>query len=93
MDKSDLLMLVNVLLGAVAFFGTLVGRNLTEAIKDLREADEKIAAKLEHYVRKDDLHDIKQQINAIFRKLDEIKDGLSTKIDRGECEMQRSRKP
>lgn len=90
MDKNDLLLLVNVLLGVVAFFGAMVGRNLTEAIKELKEADRLLTSRFDNYVRRDDLHDIKQQIGAMFKKLDDIKDSLSTKVNRDECDQHRA---
>ncbi len=91
MDKNDLLLVVNILLGLVAFFGAMVGRNLTEAIKDLQEADRGLQKEFEKYVRRDDLSDIKQQIGAMFRKLDDIKDSLGAKVTRDECEFHRSK--
>lgn len=91
MDKSDLLLIVNILLGLVAFFGAMVGRNLTEAIKELKEADRGLQKEFEKYVRRDDLADIKQQIAAMFKKLDDIKDALGNKVSRDECEFQRSK--
>lgn len=90
MDKNDLLLVVNVLLGLVAFFGAMVGRNLTEAIKELKEADRGLQKEFEKYVRRDDLRDIKDQINAMFKKLDDIKDALGSKVTREECEFHRS---
>ncbi len=90
MDKNDLLLIVNILLGLVAFFGAMVGRNLTEAIKELKEADRGLQKEFEKYVRRDDLADIKQQIAAMFRKLDDIKDALGSKVTREECEFHRS---
>ena len=91
MDKNDFLLIVNILLGLVAFFGAMVGRNLTEAIKELKEADRGLQKEFEKYVRRDDLSDIKQQIGAMFRKLDEIKDSLGAKVTRDECEFHRSK--
>lgn len=91
MDKSDLLLVVNILLGLVAFFGAMVGRNLTEAIKELKLADKALADRFDSYVRRDDLRDIKDQINAMFKKLDDIKDALGNKVSRDECEFHRSK--
>lgn len=91
MDKNDLLLIVNILLGLVAFFGAMVGRNLTEAIKELKEADRGLQKEFEKYVRRDDLSDIKQQIAAMFRKLDDIKDALGSKVTREECEFHRGK--
>lgn len=89
MDKSDLLLIVNVLLGVVAFFGAMVGRGLTEAIKELKSADKDLADRLDNYVRRDDLRDIKEQIGAMFRKLDAIQESLGNKVSRDECEHRR----
>lgn len=91
MDKNDLLLVVNVLLGLVAFFGAMVGKNLTEAIKELKLADKALADRFDNYVRRDDLRDIKDQINAMFKKLDDIKDALGNKVSRDECEFHRSK--
>lgn len=91
MDKNDLLLVVNILLGLVAFFGAMVGRNLTEAIKELKLADQVLTNRFDNYVRRDDLADIKQQIAAMFRKLDDIKDALGAKVTREECEFHRGK--
>ena len=91
MDKNDLILVVNVLLGLVAFFGAMVERNLTEAIKELKEADRGLQKEFEKYVRRDDLSDIKQQISAMFKKLDDIKDSLGNKVTREECEFHRGK--
>lgn len=91
MDKSDLLLVVNILLGLVAFFGAMVGRNLTEAIKELKLADQMLTNRFDNYVRRDDLADIKQQLSAVFKKLDDIKDSLGNKVSRDECEMHRGK--
>jgi predicted PurR-regulated permease PerM len=91
MDKNDLLLIVNILLGLVAFFGAMVGRNLTEAIKELKLADQMLTNRFDSYVRRDDLSDIKQQISAMFKKLDDIKDALGAKVTRDECEFHRSK--
>lgn len=91
MDKNDLLLIVNILLGLVAFFGAMVGKNLTEAIKELKLADKALADRFDSYVRRDDLRDIKDQINAMFKKLDDIKDALGNKVSRDECEFHRSK--
>lgn len=91
MDKNDLLLVVNVLLGLVAFFGATVGRNLTEAIKELKAADKEMAKTLDNYVRRDDLRDIKDQIAAMFKMLNDIKDALGNKVTREECEFHRSK--
>lgn len=91
MDKNDLLLIVNILLGLVAFFGAMVGKNLTEAIKELKLADKALADRFDNYVRRDDLRDIKDQINAMFKKLDDIKDALGNKVSRDECEFHRSK--
>lgn len=89
MDKNDLLLFVNILLGLVAFFGAKVGSDLTGAIKELRQQDKDLAEKLNLYVRRDDLTDIKAQIAAMFKKLDDIRDGLANTVKRDECEYHR----
>jgi hypothetical protein len=82
--------IINALLGLVAFFGVIVGRNLTDAIKELRETDKDLANKFEKYVRRDDLDDIKRQLSGIFERLDDIKDSMGTKVTREECASNRA---
>lgn len=76
---------VEILLGLVAFFGTLIINNLIGAIKELRKADKELGDKFDSYVRRDDLQDIKKQIAGIFERLDDIKDAIGTKVSREEC--------
>jgi len=85
MDKNDLLLFVNILLGLVAFFGAWVGKNLTEAIKELQKTDKELTQKFEQYVRRDDLHEVLRQLGAIFEKLDKMQGILAEKVSRDEC--------
>lgn len=85
MDKGDLLLVVNVLLGVVAFFGAMVGKNLTAAIDELKKTDQELMNKFDKYVRRDDLEDIKRQLVGIFARLDDIRDSLGGKVSREEC--------
>lgn len=85
MDKGDLLLIINALLGMVAFFGAVVSNNLTNAIKELKKADTTLAEKFDKYVRRDDLEDIKKQLAGIFARLDDIRDSQGTKVSREEC--------
>lgn len=85
MDKDDLLLVINALLGLVAFFGAVVGNNLTNAIKELKKTDKDLADKFEKYVRRDDLEDIKRQLAGIFARLDDIRDSQANKVSREEC--------
>lgn len=85
MDKGDLLLVINALLGLVAFFGAIVGKNLTDAIKELKKTDQQLMEKFDRYVRRDDLEDIKRQLAGIFARLDDIRDSLGSKVTREEC--------
>lgn len=89
-SNTELLMIViNSLLGLVAFFGVLVGKNLTEAIKELKRTDKELMEKFDLYVRRDDLQDIKHQLAGIFARLDDIRGTLSDKVSRSECVINR----
>ena len=89
MDKGDLLLVINALLGLVAFFGAIVGKNLTDAIKELKKTDQQLMEKFDRYVRRDDLEDIKRQLAGIFARLDDIRDSLGSKVTREECAIYR----
>lgn len=89
MDKGDLLLVINALLGMVAFFGALVGKNLTSAIDELKKTDQQLMEKFDKYVRRDDLEDIKRQLAGIFARLDDIRDSLGNKVTREECSTYR----
>ncbi len=66
----------NILLGLIAFFGGIVVRGLSDSIKDLRETHDAIRSELAHYVRKDDyrtdITDLKQMIGRLFDRLDAL---------------------
>lgn len=89
MDKEDLLLIINTLLGVVAFFGAIVGKNLTDAIKELKKTDQQLMEKFDKYVRRDDLDDIKRQLAGIFARLDDIRESLGNKVSREECSTYR----
>lgn len=70
------IVIFNILLGLIAFFGGIVVRGLSDSIKDMREAHENIRNELIHYVRKDDyredIADLKQMIGRLFDRLDKL---------------------
>ena len=78
------LMVLNVLLALVAYFGAQVGKNLIAAIKELKETDKALAEKFELYARREDLADIKGQLSGIFHRLEDIRDRTSEKVSREE---------
>lgn len=86
----------NLILGLAAFFGGMVIRDLSQAVKDLRKADQELANKLDGYAKKDDIHEVKLMIrevreeermmfNRVFDKLEAISDDLRNKVSRDEC--------
>lgn len=70
------LVIFNVLLGLIAFFGGIVIRGLSDSIKELRAAHDDAKKELAHYVRKDDyredITEIKQMINKLFDRIDTL---------------------
>lgn len=66
----------NILLGLIAFFGGLVIRGLSDAIKELRDSHAELQKDLGGYVKKDDYRadvtDLKQMIGRIFDRLDDL---------------------
>lgn len=70
------IVIFNVLLGLIAFFGGIVIRGLSDALKDNRAAHDKLVSDLVLYVRKDDyksdISDLKKMIERLFDRLDGI---------------------
>lgn len=78
------LMIINILLAIVAWLATIVGKNLTQAVNELRKTDNMLIEKFEQYARRDDLQDIKSQLGGIFKRLEDVKDITSEKVSREE---------
>lgn len=70
------IVIFNILLGLIAFFGGIVVRSLSDSIKDMREAHEAVRSELAHYVRRDDyredIADLKSMIGRLFDRLDKL---------------------
>lgn len=66
----------NVLLGLIAFFGGIVIRGLSDSIKEIRDSHSALQKELGGYVKKDDyrndIHDIKQMISRMFDRIDDL---------------------
>lgn len=66
----------NILLGLIAFFGGIVIRGLSDSIKELRDSHSSLQKDLGGYVKKDDyrsdIHDIKQMIGRLFDRIDDL---------------------
>ena len=78
-----------VLLGLVAFFGGFTLKGMSDAIKELSQADERLRDKMEGFVKVDVLDawrkEQREDTKLIFKKLDAIFESLSHKVDRDEC--------
>lgn len=70
------LVIFNILLGLIAFFGGIVIRGLADSIKELRAAHEQTIKELGSYVKKDDYRsdvaDLKQMIGRLFDRIDAL---------------------
>ena len=70
------IVIFNILLGLIAFFGGIVIRGLSDSIKDLRDTHEGLRQELVHYVRKDDyredIADLKSMITRLLDRLDKL---------------------
>ena len=70
------IVIFNVLLGLIAFFGGIVIRGLSDSIKDMRSAHDSFTKELAHYVRKDDyredITELKQMVNKLFDRIDKL---------------------
>jgi len=97
MDQ-DTQLFINSALGVIAFLGGIVMKVIWDAIgtlrtslKEMRDEDAKLAAKVQSievlvagtYIKRDEFEKLSQ---AIFNKLDKIMEKLDAKVDRNECE-------
>ena len=81
--------IINILAGLVTFFFGYWMKALSDSMKELQEADRKLADKVASievlvagaYVKRDDFD---KNVEAIFRKLDRIEDKLDGKADKGQ---------
>lgn len=96
-DSQTVMIGFNILLGLVAFFGGMVIRDLGQAVKDLRVADEKMAERLSDYAKKDDIRELKDVLrdmkederklfDKVFDKFEALSKELSSKVDRDDCD-------
>lgn len=96
-DSQTLMIGFNILLGMVAFFGGMVIRDLSQAVKDLRLADEKMVERLADYAKKDDIRELKDVLrdmkederklfDKVFDKFELLSNELRNKVSRDECE-------
>lgn len=104
MDQQQLaiaIVVFNVLLALVAFFGGLTVREVLQSVKDLRAAHDQLAERqssaeqrhlerLGGYVGKEEFREHRTEQRDLFRqmfvKLDTISETLSKKVDRGELQ-------
>ena len=73
------IVIFNILLGLIAFFGGMVVRGLVDSIKDMRVAHEALRNELSHFVRKDDyredIGELKAMISKLFDRIDNLISG------------------
>lgn len=82
--------IINLLAGLVAFFFGWWMKTLSETMKDLQDADRKLAEKVSNieilvagaYVKREDFD---KALEKISQKLDRIEDKLSDKVDKREA--------
>jgi len=73
------IVIFNILLGLIAFFGGMVVRGLADSIKDMRVAHDALRGELAHFVRKDDYREDIGELKAMIGKLFDRIDNLLTK--------------
>lgn len=73
------IVIFNILLGLIAFFGGMVVRGLVDSIKDMRTAHDALRNELAHFVRKDDYREDIGELKAMIGKLFDRIDNLLTK--------------
>lgn len=85
MDTPYIILAFNVVLSVAAFFGGMVIRDLSTAVKELREADERLVDRMGQYAKMDDFREFRAEqrdsMTRIFDKLDQVSGSMSTKLD------------
>lgn len=84
----ELQIIINILASLVIFFLGYAMKGLSDSMKDLQDADRKLAEKVAaieilvagDYVRRDEME---KALSAIFAKLEKISDKLDGKVDKG----------
>lgn len=99
MEPQYILVAFNVVLSISAFFGGMVMKDLSSAIKELRKADTELANSLRGYATKEELKDARDEqretlremrdeqremFRQVFEKLDYMRDQIAKKADRAE---------
>ena len=88
MDTQLFIWCINGALALAAFFGGMVLKDLSGAVKELRDADERMSERLSNYVLKDEFREFRQEqkenFERIFDKLEDLRMQVSAKADRRE---------
>jgi len=79
-------LIINLMLGIIAYLGKMVIDGVKKDVVALRVADEKLADKLSDFTHKDDFKEFRREQQDLFRqmfdKLDAINDKVANKADR-----------
>jgi uncharacterized membrane protein YeaQ/YmgE (transglycosylase-associated protein family) len=98
----DYQMLFNIAVGLAGAFAGFFLNAVWGALKELRDADDRLAAKVGsievlvagQYVKRDEVNERFEAIAAeVFRRLDRIEQKLDGKVDRSECDRMIHGKP
>lgn len=104
MEVPYVLLAINAVIGIASFFGGMVIRDLSAAVKELRDADTAMLNRLANYSTKDEVREIRQEqrdtlremrdeqrenFNLVFSKLDAVTQALASKADRHEFPVSR----
>lgn len=81
-DTQYVLLAFNVVFGIAAFFGGMVIKDLSNSVKDLRQADKELTDSLKSYATKDELKDSRTETRDTLREMrDEQRDGFRQVFD------------
>lgn len=84
----DVQTFLQIVLGLATFFGGMVIKGQSDAIKELQAANAKLADRFQHYVHKDEFREFRaeqrENFRQLFEKVDEVKAQIAQKVDRHE---------
>lgn len=91
METPYIILAFNVVLSVAAFFGGMVIRDLSTAVKELREADERLVERMGQYAKMDDLREFRAEqrdsMTRLFDKLDQMTASMTDRMDKTSSSM------
>lgn len=85
-NSVELQFFIQFVFGVAAFFGGIIMKGQSDAIKDLQAANGRLADRLQDYVLKDEFREFRaeqrENFNLLFEKMDRLTEQIAKKADR-----------